>query len=111
MPQLWKFILVSLLLSKFTWADTLPEKQEQWIQDHLRSGDLVGMVVANIKGDIVTLHHYGKMSVNDPRSPGADSQFEIGSITKVFTNLLLAEMVSKGMLSYDANLAELLPRE
>ncbi|MCF6263411.1 MAG: serine hydrolase [Xanthomonadales bacterium] len=67
------------------------------------------MVIAGIKGDTVELYTYGKMSVKDPRPPGADSQFEIGSITKVFTNLLLAEMVAKGTLFYDAKLAELLP--
>ena len=35
--------------------------------------------------------------------------FEIGSVTKVFTGLLLAQAVEKGELSLDDNLAKLLP--
>ncbi|MCF6225760.1 MAG: serine hydrolase [Xanthomonadales bacterium] len=109
MQYLWKFVLLSLLLTKLAWANTLPEKQEQWIQERLSSGDLMGMVVASVKGDTVKLHTYGKMSENDPRQPQTDSQFEIGSISKVFTNLLLAEMVAKGTLAYTTTLVDLLP--
>ncbi len=67
MQYLWKFVLLSLLLTKLTWANTLPEKPEQWIQERLSSGDLMGIVVASVKGDTVKLHTYGKMSAIDPR--------------------------------------------
>jgi len=40
---------------------------------------------------------------------GADSLFEIGSITKVFTALLLADMANKGEVSLDDPAAKFLP--
>lgn len=40
---------------------------------------------------------------------GPQPLFEIGSVTKVFTGLLLAQAVEKGELSLDDNLARLLP--
>lgn len=41
----------------------------------------------------------------------ADSVFEIGSVTKVFTSVLLADMVERGELSLNDPLSELLPAE
>ncbi len=110
MKCFYKFILVCLLLTNSAWAGDLGTKQKQWIQDRLSSGNLVGITVASINGDSVKLYNYGKRSVSDPRPLTAESQFEIGSISKVFTNLLLAEMVAKGTLSYTTSLSELLPQ-
>jgi CubicO group peptidase (beta-lactamase class C family) len=41
--------------------------------------------------------------------PGPDTVFEIGSITKVFTSLVLADMAVKGEVSLDDPVARLLP--
>ncbi|HZS22206.1 MAG TPA: serine hydrolase domain-containing protein, partial [Pseudonocardiaceae bacterium] len=41
--------------------------------------------------------------------PGADTVFELGSITKTFTALLLAEMVTRGEVSYDDPITDYLP--
>ncbi len=105
-----KLILVTLLIPQLIFAESLDTKQELWIQDRLETKDLVGLVVVSINGDVIKLHTYGKRSVDDPRPPSLTSQFEIGSISKVFTNLLLAEMVAKGTLSYTTSLADLLPQ-
>jgi CubicO group peptidase (beta-lactamase class C family) len=51
----------------------------------------------------------GRVRAPDGPSPRADSLFEIGSVTKVFTALLLAEAVTRGELSLDTPLGELLP--
>ena len=41
--------------------------------------------------------------------PGADTVFEIGSITKVFTSLVLADMVARGEVGLDDPVAKFLP--
>ncbi|MFK4066469.1 serine hydrolase domain-containing protein [Streptomyces sp. NPDC029674] len=41
---------------------------------------------------------------------GADTRFEIGSLTKTFTALLLAEMVARGEVAYDDPVSRFLPR-
>ncbi len=50
----------------------------------------------------------GDTSVFEQKS-GADALFEIGSISKVFTNLLLAELVAKGQTDLETTIASLLP--
>ncbi|MGA4844992.1 serine hydrolase domain-containing protein [Streptomyces sp. G5(2025)] len=40
----------------------------------------------------------------------ADTRFEIGSLTKTFTGLLLAEMVARGEVAYDDPISRFLPR-
>jgi D-alanyl-D-alanine-carboxypeptidase/D-alanyl-D-alanine-endopeptidase len=42
-------------------------------------------------------------------APDADTVFEIGSITKVFTSLVLADMVGRGEVKLDDPVAKLLP--
>jgi serine-type D-Ala-D-Ala carboxypeptidase/endopeptidase len=51
----------------------------------------------------------GRVRAPDGPAPRADTLFEIGSVTKVFTALLLAEAVTRGELSLDTPLGDLLP--
>lgn len=51
----------------------------------------------------------GTLSQPDGPDVGADTLFEIGSITKVFTSLLLADAVTRGELSLDTPLRALAP--
>lgn len=54
---------------------------------------------------------YGQLSVNDPDQPDADTVFEIGSLTKVFTALLLADMVQRGEVSLNDPIRDFLPAD
>jgi D-alanyl-D-alanine-carboxypeptidase/D-alanyl-D-alanine-endopeptidase len=51
----------------------------------------------------------GKLSSDRPHAPDGDTVFEIGSITKVFTAILLADMVNRGEVSLDAPVSKYLP--
>ena len=74
-------------------------------------GWMMGLVVGVIDGERTEVFAYGQRSADDPRPPDADSIFEIGSVTKVFTGLLLADAVRRGELSLDMPVAALLPDE
>lgn len=52
---------------------------------------------------------YGSMGMNDPRPVNGDTLSEIGSITKVFTSLILADMVERGEVALDDPVAKYLP--
>jgi D-alanyl-D-alanine-carboxypeptidase/D-alanyl-D-alanine-endopeptidase len=68
----------------------------------------VGIVAATIGPSGREVIAYGKRAKDGPPVDG-DTFFEIGSITKVFTSLLLADMVERGELTLDTPVAKLLP--
>ncbi|MFB9388385.1 serine hydrolase domain-containing protein [Streptomyces coeruleoprunus] len=69
----------------------------------------VGVVVAAVSGDSVEIRGAGRTGGDRQGSPGADTLFEIGSVTKVFTALALARLVVAGAVDLDEPLAALLP--
>jgi D-alanyl-D-alanine-carboxypeptidase/D-alanyl-D-alanine-endopeptidase len=52
---------------------------------------------------------YGNLAQGDPRTLDGDTIFEIGSVTKVFTSLVLADMVSRKEVTLDDAAAQYLP--
>lgn len=69
----------------------------------------VGMVVGIIDPNGRRIVVYGHPQQGDGRPLTGDSVFEIGSITKVFTSLLLTDMVQRGEVRLDQPVAQLLP--
>jgi CubicO group peptidase (beta-lactamase class C family) len=53
---------------------------------------------------------YGRTSRNGGGDPSPETMFELGSITKVFTSLLLADMVERGEVKLDGPVAMYLPK-
>lgn len=51
----------------------------------------------------------GRLSAADDRAPDADTVFEIGSVTKVFTALLLADAAARGEVGLDDPVQDHLP--
>ena len=78
------------------------------IDTHRRS---VGIVVGAIdpRGRRVVAH--GKLEAGDARQLDGDTLFEIGSVTKVFTALLLADMVARGEVALGDPVGKLLSAE
>ena len=69
----------------------------------------VGMVVAVIEPSGTRIVAYGKLAKDDARPLNGDTVFEIGSITKVFTALLLEDMAQRGEVKLDDPIAKYLP--
>jgi len=75
------------------------------------TGELLSGVAAVQDGGVVTFFTAGRLSPGVEAPPTSGTRYQIGSITKVFTNLLLAELVAAGELSYDTTLADLIGNE
>jgi serine-type D-Ala-D-Ala carboxypeptidase/endopeptidase len=71
--------------------------------------DRVGIVVGIIEPAGRRIVAYGSFDKNDTRPMSGNTVFEIGSITKVFTSLLLADMVQHGAVSLSDPVAKYLP--
>ncbi|MFM0093403.1 serine hydrolase [Paraburkholderia sediminicola] len=69
----------------------------------------VGIVAGMIDGGRRRVVSYGRHSADNTSTPDGDSVFEIGSITKVYTALLLADMVGRGEATFDEPVQDLLP--
>lgn len=69
----------------------------------------VGIVVGVIEPRGRRIVAYGSLERGEKRPPDGDTLFEIGSITKVFTALLAADMAKRGELKLDDPIAKYLP--
>ena len=67
------------------------------------SGGKVGAAVVGIyeRGD-VSIQGYGQTRIDRPQQPDGETLFEIGSITKVFTAIMVQRLVEHGKLDWDA---------
>ena len=69
----------------------------------------IGIVVATVDANGRSLTAYGNLAKERPVTPDGNTLFEIGSITKVFTSLILADMVERGEVTLDTPVQALLP--
>src|SRR5262245_32121737 len=69
----------------------------------------VGMGVGILEPGDRRVVAYGKLDSGDARTLDGNTVFEIGSITKVFTSLLLADMVRRGEVALDDPVSKYLP--
>jgi CubicO group peptidase (beta-lactamase class C family) len=82
-------------------------------RDRQSVGIVVGVIEGNAANDarnrrVIT---YGALEKGDPRPLTSDTIFEIGSVTKVFTSLLLADMVRRGEVALTDPVATYLPAD
>ena len=72
---------------------------------HQSVGIVVGMIGPNGRKVV----SYGALEKGDPRLLNGDTVFEIGSVTKVFTSLLLSDMVQRGEVALTDPVSKYLP--
>ncbi|AKH38397.1 MULTISPECIES: serine hydrolase domain-containing protein [Nitrosomonas] len=77
--------------------------------EHHKQG--VGIVIGIVGQEGRHIIAHGHFGINDSRSVDANTIFEIGSVTKIFTALLLADMVQHAELVLTDPIAKYLPKE
>ena len=105
-------LLAIVAATHAAWASQLPSDSEirQILVERLEGFEQsVGIVVGVIGPEGRRIVAYGSMGMNDPRPVNGDTLYEIGSITKVFTSLILADMVERGEVALDDPVARYLP--
>jgi len=107
-----KFFTLIAMLSCATAFAQMPTDAEirRILQDRVGAENhgaaiVVGLIDTNGRRVVA----YGSLAKDDARKPGGDTVFEIGSVTKVFTSLLLMDMVRRGEVALDDPIAKYLP--
>jgi hypothetical protein len=93
-PHATVLSLFALAIIPLVSAKPPPEVQtrlDAWLK-----GQPGGVALAWVDADGVAFFQSGHFGPDDPRAITPDTQFEIGSVTKVFTALLLAESERAG---------------
>ena len=84
------------------------------VKDHIKArvdnGLNVAIVVGLIDGDSVEYFSYGKTALENGQDVDENSVFEIGSISKTFTTIMLADEVLKGNMKLLDPLSKYLPK-
>ena len=96
---------IPALASSLTDAEISTMLRERIDQDSMG----VGIVVGIVDGHGSKVFSYGKMKAGGDANVNGDTLFEIGSITKVFTTLLLQDMVEHGEVKLDDSIGKFLP--
>ena len=75
------------------------------------SGALQAVSLGVVQREGAVTAHVGQLSPTNSAAPDDHTFYEIGSITKVFTSLLLADAVVRGEVTLDTTIATLLPSD
>lgn len=84
---------------------------EKVIQERVDGGYSMSIVVGILDENGYKFYNYGRMAKNSTQDVNENTIYEIGSITKVFTSLILSDMVEEEELSLDVPIDKFLPRE
>jgi CubicO group peptidase (beta-lactamase class C family) len=87
----------------------LRPKIEPWARPLLEDGIAVGFVIGIVKDGQTQVIAYGETTKGSGIAPTGDTVYEIGSISKVFTGVLLADMVQSGSVTLDDLVQQYLP--
>jgi CubicO group peptidase (beta-lactamase class C family) len=90
-------------------TNTLNSKIEQLTDDYLDSRSKIGLVVAVSQAGQTYIKGFGQTSSAASVPPDQTTLFEIGSITKVFTGILLARLNLEGLVELDDPIGPYLP--
>jgi len=90
-------------------ASLIPSDLQQNVREAVDNGYSVGMVVGMVDPNGASWFCYGKPSKGSAQSVEPNTVYEIGSVTKVFTALLLADLTRQGKVRLDDPVDQYLP--
>jgi len=89
-------------------ADRLQKMVTDVVQPSMKRGKYLGLVVGVIDNKEKNITGFGQIKLDSDQTPTGETLFEIGSITKVFTGILLSELIEQKRFSIDTTLASAL---
>jgi D-alanyl-D-alanine-carboxypeptidase/D-alanyl-D-alanine-endopeptidase len=90
-------------------APVLDDAVRQRAEELTRTGMHASIVIAVLDGKHSAVYGFGSVQAGKNIKPGADTVYQIGSVTKTMTGLLLADAVAENKVTLDEPVATLLP--
>ena len=90
-------------------AGTVASEINQLVGKHAAAGDFSGSVLVARDGHILYEHAFGYANLEWKTPNDLETKFEIGSMTKQFTAMLVLQFVSEGKLELNGRLSDYLP--
>jgi CubicO group peptidase (beta-lactamase class C family) len=105
-------IFAILIFIQFGYAQSaeIPESIKEHIKARIDEGFNPSVALAYIEGEQVSYFNYGITEVKTGKPVNENTVYEIGSISKVFTTILLADEVLKGNMKLDDPISNYLPK-
>ncbi len=100
-------MLTTFTISLVLAVGPLVDAQTKPLIEHEKA---VAMSVAVRRGNDRYIAGYGRLSMEDATKPDGDTVYEIGSVTKVLTVVLAADLVARGQVKWDDPISDLLPK-
>jgi CubicO group peptidase (beta-lactamase class C family) len=83
---------------------------DTYIQKAMADWKVPGLAIAVVKDDrVIWVRGFGRRNLDEPQAVDADTLFAVGSNTKAFTAAALGTLVESGKLSWDDQVADILP--
>ncbi|MCU0444280.1 MAG: serine hydrolase [Microscillaceae bacterium] len=105
------FISLAFIYSPQIFAQMIPQTIQEAIVRRVNSGYCEGIALAVFENGKTEYFNAGYLNQSQKRKIDANTVFEIGSISKTFTALLLAQAIQKGQIGLDDPIQKYLPKD
>lgn len=106
----WTIGLAFMWTVQSAWAQAdIQDKIDAHVQPYLDNKIVVGLSVGLLKDGQSQVFGYGRVGGEAKETPDERTLYEIGSITKVFTSILLADRVHRAVMSLDDSISQWIP--
>ena len=99
------FAVVPLLCSMNAGA-TAAQNTDWIIKDFVEQGWFSGNVLIAKKGEQISVRSFGMANIADNIPNSRNSRFNVGSIAKHYTAVLVLQMIEQGVLSYETTISD-----
>ena len=108
------FVLISICLTlgcQQTQSQLISDDLKDNIRARIQKGEFPGVAIAVFNTDEIEYFNHGVTRVGGDTKVDENTLFEIGSISKTFTAILLAKIAQKGEMDLNDPIARYLPEE
>lgn len=105
------FVSVIIFQHSVCQAPVINEDVKSYINEMVDEGHTPSIALAYLDGETITNYNYGNTKLENGSPVNENSVYEIGSISKVFTCIVLADEVLKGTMNLDDPISKYLPED